>query len=116
MHRISAICAIAVAALLAGCVEEPPRPEITDGIFNLDPAACGDNSSVTRLTISGDQFRFYESLCRMQPGTAGAEGLQATLICSGEGETFERNVTLKSSGNLLSMREADQRFDYHRCS
>lgn len=116
MCRMSAIYAIAAVALLAGCVEETSRPGIADGVFNLDPEACGDTSSVTRLTVSGDEFRFYESRCQMQPRTAGAEGLQATLICMGEGETFERNVTLKSSENLLTMRESGNRFDYHRCS
>lgn len=116
MHRVSAICVICAAAFLAGCVEETSRPQVTDGVFNLDPEACGNDTSVTRLTVSGNEFRFYESRCQMQPGTTGAEGLQATLICTGEGETFERNVTLDSSENLLSMREAGHRFDYHRCS
>ena len=115
MHRVSVICVICATAFLAGCVEETSGSKITDGVFNLDPEACGNESSVTRLIVSGNEFRFYESLCQLQPRTAGAEGVQATLICTGEGETFQRNVTLDSSENLLSMSEAGNRFDYHRC-
>lgn len=104
------------AVLLTGCVEEnPPPAKVTDGIYDLNPEGCGQDLSVTRLTVAGDQFRFYESVCHMEPVGPGADGLQARLICTGEGESFERQVSLRSHGDMLDMTENGETRRYHRC-
>ncbi|SIS73346.1 hypothetical protein [Paracoccus saliphilus] len=102
--------------LLAGCVEESePVAEISSGIYDLNPDGCGEELSLTRLTVSGDNFRFYESACRMEPVGPGPDGLQARLICTGEGESFERRVNLRADGDFLDMMEDGERRRYHRC-
>lgn len=102
--------------LLAGCVEESePSADIGNGIYDLNPEGCGEELSLTRLTVSENELRFYESICRMEPVGSGADGLQARLICNGEGETFERQVSLRAYGELLEMTEDGETRRYHRC-
>lgn len=117
MPTVPKIFAFGTVAFLAGCVvDTPSQPTIADGVYNLDPESCNATTSGTRLSISGSEFRFYESSCRMQPGQSGAEGLQARLICTGEGEEWERRVTLQGSADLLTIREGENSYRYHRCS
>lgn len=107
---------VLVTVLLAGCVEESePGANIENGIYDLNPDGCGEDISLARLTVSGDNFRFYESACRIEPVGTGPDGLQARLICTGEGESFERRVSLRADGDFLDMVEDGERRRYHRC-
>lgn len=116
MSAAPKIFALGTFILFTGCVVDTPQPTIADGVYDLDPGACEATVSETRLKISGDQFKFYESSCQLQSEPGGSGGLKARLICTGEGQEWERQVTLQSSPDLLTINEENQLFRYHRCS
>lgn len=115
------IALMASALVASGCVPDDvaqgdtPSVKLTDGLYNQDPAQCANPNSETRLTISGDTFRFYESECTFgrEGGQSGAS--EGTLICMGEGQRFTRDIRLETVGEQLSIHENGARLTYSRC-
>lgn len=81
-------------------------PAAYHGVFDRTAAACSDASSIYRLTVSGDELRFHESLGDIQRVTpAGADAVRVAANYSGEGMTWSTNqrVTLSNGGNRLTI-------------
>lgn len=88
---------------------------VVDGRYDQNLAGCSDPNSLTRLTVRGDGFTFYESDCIFgrkggQPGAA-----EGTLICMGEGQRFTRNIRLEAETDSLRIIEGGAARDYARC-
>lgn len=117
MRIIEMSLVLGAVTLLSACLEEAPQNDLPlDGVYNLDPAACGDAGSLTRLTIADNQFRFYESRCSIGGTGNNNNGPQTLLDCTGEGEHFFRLVQLRQQSDRLTMIEKDSSLIYHRCT
>lgn len=104
--------------MLASCMTETPsQTKVSDGTYNLHPRYCSDPASEGRVIVSGNEIRFHESTCMGQSGPFFTEGQQTRLICTGEGEEWERLVTLQDTPDLLTIREGENSppYIYHRC-
>lgn len=117
MRIIGMSLALGSVTLLSACLEEAPRKDLPlDGVYDLDPAACGNANSLTRLTTADGQFQFYESRCSTGGTGNNGNGPQTLLDCTGEGENFFRLVQLRQQGDRLTMIENDTSLVYHRCT
>ena len=76
------------------------------GEWNADPDACGTGSSESRLRISADRIRFYESV-----GVVKDVEIESDRVITveaqyrGEGDTWsdERRLSLSADGNSLTV-------------
>ena len=89
-------------------------PEPFRGEWNARLADCGTDASDTRLRITADGVRFYESDGKVRSVTARSD--RAVTVAgdyAGEGETFARTdtMTLSASGDELTI----EGFTRHRC-
>ncbi len=76
------------------------------GEWNADLSACGTGQSETRLRISADQVRFYESVGQVEAVDVESERvITVTAEYQGEGETWqdERRMTLSADGSSLTV-------------
>jgi hypothetical protein len=113
--------AVAFLALLAIASCEGDEMAATnyplmDGKYDLNPAGCDDDLSTTRLTVADRKLQFYESQCRMSVEVKDATGERNLLTCSGEGESFQRRVSLVPERKGLVISEAGAIRRYHRCT
>lgn len=89
---------------------------VVDGRYDQNLAGCTDPNSLTKLTVQGDGFTFYESECIFgrKGGQSGAA--EGTLICMGEGKRFTRNIRLEADNDSLRIIESNGVRDYARCT
>lgn len=81
-------------------------PSSFRGEWNADLEACGTGSSVTRLRISADQMRFYESVGAVREVVIESNRvITVTAEYQGEGDTWqdERRLSLSENGNSLTV-------------
>lgn len=96
--------------------EPPADPERGDvaasiparfhGEWNADLDACGTGASETRLRISADRVRFYESAGAVRRvEIVNSRVIDVTAEYQGEGDTWEgeRRFTLSDDGNSLTV-------------
>ncbi|MCQ0971828.1 hypothetical protein MLD63_15510 [Paracoccus sp. TK19116] len=114
---------VAAATLgLAGCAVAPSDGKGTPpagiaalaGDYNLARTECGQPNSLTSLSVTGGNFRFYESSCTVSSydQTTG----DAVLACTGEGSNFTRNVRLESAPGELHMTDDGVTLTYLSCA
>ncbi|HEX2166449.1 MAG TPA: hypothetical protein VHG09_04350 [Longimicrobiales bacterium] len=92
-------------------------PSRFHGEWNAELAACGTGSSVTRLRISADQLRFYESTASVREVDIQSERvITVTAEYEGEGDTWqdERRLSLSEDGNSLTVSNGSELVRY-RC-
>ena len=91
----------ALAFLALTVASGPTMAEVGpfDGRWAWDPAICANQRGTTDMIPSdfaGNEILHYESACTITSltpiGTMG-EAWEASMSCSGEGETWERDVT-----------------------
>lgn len=76
------------------------------GEWNADRAACGTGQSETRLRVSGDRIRFYESVGVVRGIEIESDRvITVTARYQGEGDTWqdERRLSLSDDGNSLTV-------------
>lgn len=88
-----------VAGLLQACTGNAQKLPIPTGAWGLEMVVDGKRTdpchvdpqvgtSDTRITITGNEVRYYESSCRITDVGTRALGIRLTGECSGEGETW----------------------------
>lgn len=81
-------------------------PTRFQGEWNAELDACGTGSSPTRLRISADRIRFYESTGVVQAVAVESQRvIDVTAEYTGEGQTWvdERRLTLSDDGSSLTV-------------
>lgn len=81
-------------------------PARFQGEWNAELDACGTGESPTRLRISADRIRFYESAGVVQAVAIESERVvNVTAEFTGEGQTWvdERRLTLSDDGSRLTV-------------
>lgn len=92
-------------------------PSRFHGEWNADLEACGTGSSVTRLRISADRLRFYESVGSVsEVDVVSDRVITVTAAFQGEGDTWqdERRLSLSADGNSLTVSNGSE-LVRHRC-
>ena len=90
------ICSTMIVAVLTSTASAQSLPQ---GVFwNRTLSECRSNSyGDGRLEISGNTMSFYESQCSLAPGRPLSDfpnGYIYSATCSGEGETYERELVI----------------------
>ena len=88
------------------------------GRWGLVPADCepGRSDAKGLMTVGGDSIRFYEATAALQEQRpAIATSFAGVFVFTGEGQTWERVVTLTRTGDTLKRAQADGTFTYTRC-
>jgi hypothetical protein len=101
--------------------EEPTQtviPAQYRGRWGLVAADCtstrGDAKGL--MTVGDTSIRFYESSASLQEQRpAIATSFAGVFVFNGEGQTWERVVTLTRTGDRLKRAQADGTFNYRRC-
>ena len=91
-------------------------PERFHGEWNGDLVACGTGSSETRLRISADQIRFYESVGVVR--NVEVESDRVVVVdaeYTGEGETWSDRRRLMLAGDGESLTVGGTNLVRHRC-
>ena len=88
------------------------------GRWGMVPADCtstrGDAKGL--MTVGDTSIRFYESVASLQEQRpATATSFSGVFGFTGEGQTWERVITLTRTGNTLKRAQADGNFTYTRC-
>lgn len=81
---------------------------------DCDPSRS-DNKGL--MTVEANRIRFYESVASLQerrPSTA--DSFSGTFSFVGEGQSWERAVTLTRDGNVLTRAQSEGTFTYKRCA
>lgn len=81
-------------------------PAAYHGVFDQTAAACALDSSIYRLTVSGDELRFHESLADVQTVTpAGDNAVRVAANYSGEGMNWSniQRLALSDGGRTLTI-------------
>ena len=69
------------------------------------------------ITIGDTSIRFYESTAALQEQRpAIATSFSGVFVFTGEGQTWERVMTLTRTGDTLKRDQADGNFTYRRCA
>lgn len=88
------------------------------GEWNQDLSACGTGSSETRLRISADRLRFYESAGEVREiDIVSDRVIEVTAAYSGEGRTWinERRLSLSPDGDTLTVTGEGATMTRSRC-
>lgn len=93
-------------------------PPALQGRWGMNVADCdpkrSDNKGLIR--IDAESLRFYESRALLaSPRVVEAHRLVGHFRFSGEGMTWERDVTLSVEGDTLTRSDEDGTFTYTRC-
>jgi hypothetical protein len=105
--------------------ETPPAaaatalPAAYQGVFDQTEAACKSASSIYRLTVSGGELRFHESLADVQTVTPDGEGaVRVAANYSGEGMEWSniQRVALSGGGQVLTITGEGEPVRRVRCS
>jgi hypothetical protein len=81
-------------------------PVAYHGVFDQTEAACKSTSSIYRLTVSGGEMRFHESLADIKSVTPdGADAVRVAANYSGEGMEWSniQRVALSDGGRTLTI-------------
>ena len=69
------------------------------------------------MTVGANSIQFYESTASLQEQRpAIATSFSGVFSFTGEGETWERVITLTRTGDTLKRAQADGTFTYRRCT
>lgn len=88
------------------------------GEWNSDRVACGSGASETRLRVSGDRLRFYESVGTVRRVDVESDRvIDVTAQYQGEGQTWqnERRLSLSADGDSLTVSGEGSRLVRYRC-
>lgn len=119
MKKLSS--ALLFAALVLGaCVPDAEADNgatvvIVDGTYDQRRDQCSNVNSETRLIVNGGTFQFYESQCTFGRKGGQSDASEGTLICMGEGQRFNRDITLNVQAEGLQIVENDAALNYTRC-
>ena len=89
------------------------------GRWGMTPADCDASRSDNKglLRIDAQTLRFYESVASLQEQRpAIATSFAGVYSFEGEGQTWERVVTLTRTGDTLKRAQTDGTFTYQRCA
>ena len=100
-------------------IAAPTIPAQYRGRWGMVPADCtstrGDAKGLIR--IGERTIRFYEATATLQEQSpAIATSFSARFVFTGEGQTWERAVTLTRTGDSLTRAQEDGTFTYTRCA
>lgn len=94
-------------------------PAAYHGVFDQTAAACAAASSIYRLTVTGGELRFHESLADVKSVTPdGANAVRVAASYSGEGMTWSniQRVALSNGGRTLTITGEGEPVRRTRCS
>ena len=84
--------------------------------MNANDCDPGRSDNKGLMTIRANSIRFYESTASLQEQRpAIATSFSGTYSFTGEGQTWERVMTLTRTGNTLKRVQADGNFTYTHC-
>ena len=89
------------------------------GRWGINANDCDPKRSDNKglITITEKTLRFYESTATLkEQRPAIATSFSGTFGFSGEGQTWEKAVTLTRTGNVLKRADNEGSFTYNRCS
>ena len=106
-----------------GQTQTPPTPGAIipaqyQGRWGMVPADCtstrGDAKGL--ITVGDTSIRFYESTATLmdQRGTGG-NSFSGRFAFTGEGQRWEKVMTLTRNGDTLARADSDGRFTYKKC-
>lgn len=110
---------VANAAEPAAAAATTILPAAYHGVFDQTATACSAASSIYRLTVSGDELRFHESLADVKNVTPdGANAVRVAASYSGEGMTWSniQRVALSDGGQTLTITGEGEPVRRKRCS
>jgi len=89
------------------------------GRWGMVAADCtstrGDNKGL--ITVGDTKIRFYESTAALQEQRpAIATSFSGVFVFTGEGQTWERVMTLTRTGDQLKRADAEGSYNYTRCA
>ena len=89
------------------------------GRWGMVAADCtstrGDNKGL--INVGDTKIRFYESTAALQEQRpAIATSFSGVFVVTGEGQTWERVMTLTRTGDKLKRADADGSYNYTRCA
>lgn len=93
-------------------------PAAYRGVYDQTAAACASRSSIYRLTVSGDELRFHESLAEVQTVTpAGDNAIRVAANYSGEGMSWSniQRLALSDGGRTLTITGENEPVVRKRC-
>ena len=90
-------------------------PTRFQGEWNTDAAACGSGSNESRLVISADTMRFYESSGPVQSASVDGNELTVVVRLTGEGETRDATYRFRLSADGSTLTDADSALARQRC-
>ena len=90
-------------------------PASFQGEWNTDAAACGSGSNESRLVISADTMRFYESSGPVQSVSVDDNELTVVVRLTGEGETRDATYRFRLSADGNTLTDADSALARQRC-
>lgn len=88
------------------------------GRWGMNANDCDPRRSDAKglMTIRDNSIKFYESLATLQERhPAIATSFSGAYSFTGEGQTWERVITLTRTGNTLKRAQADGTYSYTRC-
>ena len=80
-----------------------------------DATACGSGGNESRLVISADTMRFYESSGPVQSASVDGNELTVVVRLTGEGETREAIYRFRLSADGRTLTDADSALARQRC-
>ena len=90
-------------------------PASFQGEWNTDAAACGSGSNESRLVISADTMRFYESSGPVQSASVDDNELTVVVRLTGDGETRDATYRFRLSADGTTLTDADSALARQRC-
>lgn len=89
------------------------------GRWGMNANDCDPKRSDNKglMTVRENSIKFYESLASLQEQRpAIATSFSGTYSFTGEGQTWERVMTLTRTGNTLKRADSEGSFSYTRCT
>ncbi len=103
--------------------ENSPSPNFIPaqyrGRWGINVADCDPKRSDNKglMTVGDKTIKFYESVAGLQEiRPAIATSFSGTYVFEGEGQTWERVITLTRTGDTLKRAQADANLTYKRCA
>ncbi|HET9354945.1 MAG TPA: hypothetical protein VFO42_02130 [Sphingomicrobium sp.] len=102
--------------------DSPPTaliPAQYRGRWGINAKDCepGRSDAKGLMTVGDTSIRFYESVAALQEQRpAIATSFSGVFAYTGEGQTWERVITLTRTGDTLKRAQADGNFTYTRCT
>lgn len=92
-------------------------PAAADTILDRDAAACAQDLSDSRITLSDSAVSFWESSCDIATETADASGARdLTLTCYGEGEEWTSQLRIEQTATGYRLSTEAGASDYVACN